>query len=178
MRHLFFYFIFNFHCIYGADFILRKSNNNLKYLIYFFFIIQISSNLIFIYKAHPVQNIYFNIISKPFVYNYLPIDYWGLGNKKTIDYIIDKKNTFSISSSSFTPLENIRFSKKKKYSYSNNIKFYGTQKKFKEVSDFIFTNYYYNKNPKNMEKFQIPKSYTSYYKLIIEGIIVNEVFTK
>ena len=52
------------------------------------------------------------------------------------------------------------------------------KKKFKEVSDFIFTNYYYNKNPKNMEKFQIPKSYTSYYKLIIEGIIVNEVFTK
>ena len=157
-RHLFFLYPFLiFIGIYGADFILRKSNNNLKYLIYFFFIIQISSNLIFIYKAHPVQNIYFNIISKPFVYNYLPIDYWGLGNKKTIDYIIDKKNTFSISSSSFTPLENIRFSKKKNYSYSNNIKFYGTQKKFKKFQILYLQTITITKILKIWKNFKYPK---------------------
>ena len=29
-----------------------------------------------------------------------------------------------------------------------------------------------------MEKFKIPENYKSYYKLIIDGIIVNEVFAK
>ena len=33
----------------------------------------------------------------------LPIDYWGLGNKKTIDISITNKK-ISISTSSFTPL--------------------------------------------------------------------------
>ena len=30
-------------------------------------------------------------------------------------------------------------------------------KKYKNNSDFIFTNYYYNRNPNNYEKYQIPK---------------------
>ena len=42
----------------------------------------------------------------------------------------------------------------------------------------MFTNYYYNRDPKNEEKYKIPKNYKSYYKLIINGITVNEVFSK
>ena len=37
----------------------------------------------------------------------MPIDYWGLGNKKTIDYFYHKTIKISISTSSFTPLINL-----------------------------------------------------------------------
>mgnify|MGYP006262150223 FL=1 len=124
-----------------------------------------------------MQNIYFNFISKPFIEGNLPVDYWGSGNKKTIDYLISNRSNFSISTSSFTPLINLKYSDGK-IPYSQNINFYGTQKNKKNKSDFVFTNYYYNRDPKNEEKYKIPKNYKSYYKLIIDGIIVNEVFAK
>ena len=107
----------------------------------------------------------------------MPVDYWGSGNKKTIDFLITKNKSFSISTSSFTPLINLQYSDNKD-NYAKNIKFFGTQKIYKNNSDYIFTNYYYNRNPKNEEKFQIPKSFISYYKLIINGNTVNEVFAK
>ena len=141
-------------------------------------VIQIISNVYFIFKTHPVQNIYFNFVSKPYIENNLPIDYWGLGNKKTIDFLLSQRINLSVANSSFTPLNNLKYSLKPDFSYSKNITFLGTQEKNKNTSDFIFTNYYYNKNPKNMEKFKIPENYKSYYKLIIDGIIVNEVFAK
>ena len=141
-------------------------------------IIQVLSNINFIIKSHPVQNIYFNFISKPFILKKLPIDYWGLGNKKTIDFLLKKKDKFSISNSSFTPLSNLKFSKNSSLSYADVIKFNGTQEKYKINSDFIFTNYIFNDNPLNNKKFQIPKNYQSYFKLIIDGIIVNEIFIK
>ena len=108
----------------------------------------------------------------------MPVDYWGLGNKKTIDYIISKNKNFSISTSSFSPLVNLRYSDSKRYSYSKNIKFYGTQKNYKNISNFVFTNYYYNRDPENVEKYKIYENYKSYYKLKINNITVNEVFAK
>mgnify|MGYP001445341899 CR=1 FL=1 len=125
-----------------------------------------------------MKNVYFNFIANTFVSGMLPIDYWGSGNKKTIDYLSTTKKKFTISTSSFTPLINLKYSNSENYSYSDNINFYGTQKKYKNNSDFIFTNYFFNKDPKNVEKYEIPKSYKSYYKLIINGITVNEVFAK
>ena len=139
---------------------------------------QTISNIYFIYKSHPVQNIYFNFIVKDFITENMPIDYWGLANKKTIDFLLSKKKNFSISNSSFTPLHYLKFSKRPNLPYSEAIIFNGTSKENKFLSDFIFSNYYFNQNPKNIEKFKIPINYKSYYKLKIDGLIVNEVFAK
>ena len=122
---------------------------------------QLISNMNYIYKAHPVQNVYFNILSKHFIKGNLPVDYWGLGNKKTIDFLLTKKKTFSVSNSSFTPLSNLKFSKNSSLSYADAIKFNGTQEKYKTNSDFLFTNYIFNDNPLNNKKSQIPKNYQS-----------------
>ena len=59
-----------------------------------------------------------------------------------------------------------------------SFQFNGTQEKYKANSDFIFTNYIFNDNPLNNKKFQIPKNYQSYFQLIIDGIVVNEIFVK
>ena len=178
-RHLYFVYPFLIYlAIYGLNVISDIFNNNLKNFFITLVVIQIISNIYFIFKTHPVQNIYFHFVSKPYIENNLPIDYWGLGNKKTIDFLLSQRINFSVANSSFTPLNNLKYSLKPDFSYSKNITFLGTQEKNKNTSDFIFTNYYYNRNPKNMEKFKIPENYKSYYKLIIDGIIVNEVFAK
>ena len=178
-RHLYFVYPFLIYlAIYGLNVISDIFNNNFKNFFITLVVIQIISNIYFIFKTHPVQNIYFNFLSKPYIENNLPVDYWGLGNKKTIDFLLSQRINFSVANSSFTPLNNLKYSLKPDFSYSKNITFLGTQEKNKNTSDFIFTNYYYNRNPKNMEKFKIPENYKSYYKLIIDGIIVNEVFAK
>ena len=141
------------------------------------FFFQFINNCYFIYKAHPLQNIYFNYISKSFINGNFPIDYWGLGNKKTIDYLLKKKKNFSISTSSYIQLENLKYYKSE-INYMNIIDFKGTQVNNKNNSNFIFTNYFYNKNPTKVKKYQVPSDYKSYYKLKIGNIVVNEVFSK
>ena len=92
-RHLFFIYPFLiFFSIYGLSKIKKKFNIIYFKVSIFFIFIQILSNINFIIKSHPVQNIYFNFISKPFIEKKLPIDYWGLGNKKTIDYLLSATN--------------------------------------------------------------------------------------
>ena len=101
-RHLFFiYPVLIIISLFGLKNIFKKFN---KYIIFICVLIslQLLSNFYFIYKSHPVQNVYFNFISKPFIKGNLPIDYWGLGNKTSIDFLVSKKNSFNISSSSFT----------------------------------------------------------------------------
>ena len=178
-RHLFFLYPFLIYLsIYGIHRVSKFIDLKIYKLIIFMLIGQTISNIYFIYKSHPVQNIYFNFIVKDFITENMPIDYWGLANKKTIDFLLSKKKNFSISNSSFTPLHYLKFSKRPNLPYSEAIIFNGTSKENKFLSDFIFSNYYFNQNPKNIEKFKIPINYKSYYKLKIDGLIVNEVFAK
>ena len=154
-----------------------KENFNLIYFksIVFVILLQVSFNINFIYKVHPVQNVFFNFFSKKYATKNLPLDYWGLGNKKTIDYLYSKNKNFSIGTSSYTNLPNLQYSKN---SYNKKIQFNGTAREIKNKSDFIFTNYYYNKDPKHSKSYNIPSEYKSYYKLIIDDMLVNEVFKK
>ena len=176
-RHLYFLYPFIIYfALYGLEFILKKVPKNYKSIVFFLLFLQIINNIIFIYKSHPIQSVYFNIISKQFIKGNLPVDYFGLGNKKTIDFLITENKKFSISNSSFTPLYILIYADNDNFSYDENIQFNGTQISQKNKSDFIFTNYYYDRNPKLVEKYQIPANRKSYFKLIIDGIVVNEVF--
>ena len=178
-RHLFFLYPFLIYLsVYGILIIKKRSNNKIYKLIILLTIIQTLNNIYFIYKSHPVQNIYFNMFSKSYVNGYMPVDYWGVGNKKSVDFILSRNEKFTISNSSFTPLHYLKFSKRDQSSYSDLVSFKGTDIKTKLKSDFIFTNYYFNENPLNIDKFSIPNEFKSYYKLIINGIVVNEVFVK
>ena len=88
-RHLFFLYPFLIYLsLYGIVFL--KKNSKIFSIIISIIIIQVFSNIYFIYKSHPVQNIYFNIFTKKFINGNMPIDYWGLGNKKTIEHVLKR----------------------------------------------------------------------------------------
>ena len=171
---IFFISFYNLFCFIWFRIYLKKVPKNYKSIVFLLFL-QIINNIIFIYKSHPIQSVYFNIISKQFIKGNLPVDYFGLGNKKQLTFLTENKK-FSISNSSFTPLYILIYADNDNFSYDENIQFNGTQISQKNKSDFIFTNYYYDRNPKLVEKYQIPANRKSYFKLIIDGIVVNEVF--
>ena len=176
-RHLYFVYpsliIFIFYLI---NFF--QKNKKIYNLLFFTILIQVFFNFIFIYKSHPVQNIYFNFFAKKIIKNNFPIDYWGAGNGKSIMYLIDNSLYVPvISTSSYTNLNNLQYDKKI-LSHNSKYVFVGTSKVSKKDSNYIFTNYFYHSSPNKESKYIIPKEFTSYYKLVIDGILVNEIFIK
>ena len=46
-----------------------------------------------------------------------------------------------------------------------------------DEADFIFSNYYYYKNPIfNQRRHEIPTNFKSYYKFKIDGKVINELY--
>ena len=115
-RHLFFiYPSLIFLSVQTFNFIKKKYDINFYKYSISIIVLQIIFNSLFIFKSHPLQSVYFNYLSKNFVAGNLPIDYWGLGNKQTIDSLLQKNNgTFlNISTASYTDLNNIHMSNNK-----------------------------------------------------------------
>ncbi len=161
--------------LYFVEYIRKLKNKYIFKIISFILVVQILLNFFYISKHHPHQHVYFNILSKNFVKNNFPIDYWGVSNRETLERIL-KNNEFiyplKISTTSFTDLN------KTKLIIDENLR-----EKFifieddHDNADLIFTNYYYFVRPiYNKKRYNIPNHFQSYYKLRIEGMTINEIF--
>ena len=176
-RHL--YFIYPpliFLGISGFSQLISNKKKVLNYSIISCLIIQIFSSVFFLIKSHPVQNVYFNSLSKKIVKDSFFYDYWGLANKVTMEKLLSNKNLdfpINISASSFTDLNKTKLIMDKKD--RNKFIYVGIDKK---KSDYIFTNYYYITPPITDNKYLVPKNYESIIKLKIGGLVINEVFKK
>ena len=103
------------------------------------------------------------------------IDYWGLGNKEAINFMVNSKtknNNVSVRTASFTPLF---YSKLVTNTDDAHFRFTGTQQ---IDQDFIFTNYVYESDPKYLKKYLIPKNYSKFFSLKRGNIIINEIYKK
>ena len=133
-------------------------------------------NISNIIKLHPFQNIYFNILFEKKANTLFEIDYWGLGNAHSIIKILDTVNESEnviIGTASFTPLNYSKYIINHKR--IKNVTLPGTDK---INSDYIFTNYVYEGNPKYKKKYFIPKNYEKFYTLKKGNIIINEIYKK
>ena len=176
-RHLYFvYPPLAFIAAKGLSEIINISSKKIKIFIYGCLLFQIIFVLNFLVKSHPVQAVYFNYISKNLVADSFFYDYWGVGNKVTLEKLIAEyyhDGPIMISASSFTDLNKTKLimnkNDRKKFIYL------GIDKK---KGDFIFTNYYYNLPPDSDSKYLIPKGYKSIIKLKIGGLLINEIYKK
>ena len=138
-------------------------------------IMQIFFSIHYLYKNHPHQHVYFNILSRGFIENKFAIDYWGVSNHTTLKYLLDDENfkhPIKISTASFTDLNKTKLILDTKY----KDKFISMEDNHSN-SDFIFTNYYYNTRPiVNKKRYSIPSYFKSFYRFEIDGMIVNELF--
>ena len=175
-RHLYFIYpgIIYFIAV-GIEFIFKsKIKNNYKSLFILFLLVGLTYNLTNLIKLHPYQNIYFNSMIEKKANKLFPIDYWGLANLEALKFIInlDKENLKTIRTASFTPLE---ISKKLIKFNKDNIQISGTEDM---GQDYIFTNFYYERNPRYIEKYSIPKNYKKIFSIKRGNIIINEIYEK
>ena len=134
------------------------------------------NNIYILIKLHPYQNVYFNYVVEKKANRLFEIDYWGLANREAINYIInteDLKKNISIRTASFTPLS---YSKKiLKENDTTKFQFDGTTNL---NQDYVFTNYHYEKDPKFLKKYFIPKDYKKVFTIKRGNIIINEIYKK
>ena len=134
----------------------------------------IFSNLIYLllwnFKFHPHQYVYFNPIYKSNFNEKFDMDYWGLSNNTAINYIIQNNDNYpiKIATKSFAALH------KNLLLLSDNDK-----KKVDLVTpneaDFVITNY--SKRVDN--EFIIDESkYKKYYEILVDNISINTVYKK
>jgi hypothetical protein len=58
------------------------------------------------FRAHPMQNVYFNVLAGSDWRRTYELDYWGLGNRAALEYLLahDTSPAFTIRAESFTDL--------------------------------------------------------------------------
>lgn len=175
-RHLYFIYpgIIYFIAV-GVDFILKsKIKKNYKSLFIFFLLAGLIYNLVNLIKLHPYQNIYFNAMIEKKANKLFPIDYWGLANLEALQFVVnlDKENLKTIRPASFTPLD---FSRKLIKLNKDNIQITGTEDL---DQDYIFTNFYYERDPRYTDKYLIPNNYKKIFSIKRGHIIINEIYKK
>ena len=109
----------------------------LKLTFSFFLLFAISSTSLWMFENRPLQNIYFNqFAGKDIKENWL-MDYWGLSNRKALEYIVTRDNSSNIKVASGSDMELWRSIKllnlkdQARISYVANI----------ESANYIITNY-------------------------------------
>ena len=176
-RHL--YFVYPFLIFIsgkGISILIKKSSLTVKKALCLLIFIQIVFVVNFLITNHPVQAVYFNFMSKKIVKDSFFYDYWGVGNKVTLNKLLSSNKydePIIISASSFTDLNKTKLIMEKQD--RDRLIYLGIDKK---KADFIFTNYYYNLPPKTDIKYSIPSNYESILKLEIGGLVINEIFKK
>ena len=107
-RHLYFlYCAVIYFSVYGYNTIIKNKKNYFKYFINFIIFLNISYNLTWIYKNHPYQNNYFNLVSFKYATSKFDLDYWGLSNYQSLKFILnnDNRSNINVSTISFSDLK-------------------------------------------------------------------------
>jgi len=135
----------------------------------------IATNLFYLslwsFKFHPFQNVYFNLLNKKDFNNLFEMDYWGLSNKVSLEYIAQLNLPFpvKVATKSFSSLEKsiliLSDYEKSKIKITHNL----------EEADFIITNYM----KRIRRDFLIDKkNYKKVFEVLVDQKPINTVYKK
>jgi len=76
-----------------------------KFIVLILVIQTIISTIFWMYKYHPMENVYFNFLAGKNIHKNYEVDYYGLSNRKALEYILanDDAPNIIVSKISFTP---------------------------------------------------------------------------
>ncbi|MFT6288765.1 MAG: hypothetical protein ACJA09_003529 [Alcanivorax sp.] len=121
-------------------------------------------NAYWIWNVHPLQNVYFNSFVGSDWRNKFELDYWGLGNREAIQYLLenDSGDVITLKADSRTPLRNTLLILER-----------GERKRIKLVADeedaeYLLTSYREVRESKD-------KKYDDHYNLFYQKIIDDEI---
>ncbi len=127
--------------------------------------------IFWIYKYHPHQYVFFNPFFKNLVVGKMELDYWGVSNRSSLEFInkTDNRNKIKIATISFASLENtLRIMNK------------NDRKKLLIVHDFNHADYAidsYRKKWNKSSSFNLLKTkFKKIYDLKIDGNVINSIY--
>lgn len=125
-------------------------------------------------RTHPLQNVYFNLLAGDRPSARWEYDYWGMANRKALEYILrhDQSPTIPVTTDAVTPLY-AAFSmmppdERRRLIYHQDA----------SPAKYLVTNYRYTRTGDDIGKARARHAalYESFWKLEIDGNIVVEVF--
>jgi len=152
------YFLFICFLLFIVSFISSHQSKIFKIFSKYLLFVLIISNIIWIYKNHPYENLYFNtLVKKP--YQQFDLDWWGLSNYEQIRFVLDfdKSNQIRIWAASGT---SIKATTKNLLTLKEKDRIIVVENK--DDADYILNNYINNL-----------KDYSKEYKLINELKVSN-----
>ena len=131
--------------------------------------ISVVCTAMWMWKAHPLENVYFNVLGGKNLRARYEMDYWGLGNRKALEYILehDKSPVITVWADSFTPLERSVFMLKPEDSRRIRIE------EDKGIAYYVLTNYY---GVKDTDNAKFAREYELFYELKAGDEVVLSVF--
>ena len=173
-RHLYFiYPSFLMINIFSLNYIRIKYLKKIKDKFYVIPIVLILPILFWMVKNHPHQNVYFNLIAGKKFNTLYEMDYWGLSNYHSINYILKNNNKkITIAKIGTTDLmlskNFLKNDVKNKINIINNY----------TEADYIITNFRdWNGEIKDFESL-VPENYEIYHQILVSNIPINVVYKK
>ena len=108
-RHLYFlYPIVIYFTIFGLSFLKDKFNKKYFVIISLLIFINMTYNILWMFKNHPNQYLYFNNLKKNYFVKNFDLDWWGLSHKSVLDHILknDNSDKIHVYAKGFTSLRN------------------------------------------------------------------------
>jgi hypothetical protein len=132
--------------------------------------ISVVRTALWMWNAHPLSNLYFNILAGSNWKTRYELDYWGLGNRQALDYILehDDRPFITLSPDSWTRLENSFLMLKPE-----------DRKRLKLVEDtkqapsYLLTNY---RSAKDTSNSRYNRDYDLFYQIRVEDEVILSVF--
>jgi hypothetical protein len=122
-------------------------------------------------RVHPLQNVYFNALAGSDLKARFDLDYWGLANRKALEYILrhDSSPAITVAAVSETPLQN-----------SIEILDPAERERLRVAAEgesprFIIDNYYGVRNPA-LSGYQ--KDYDLFYEIVVDDEVVLSVWRR
>jgi hypothetical protein len=144
---------------------------------------------VWIWRAHPFQNVYFNVFAGRGLRNRYEMDYWGLGNRRAIEYILAREQNpiINIAADSVTLLgTTMRILKpnerdRVRFANDNSGRFYLYGRDRVRLADdnsgpfYILTNY---RMVKDMDDSKYSRDYQLYYQIKIDSEVILSVYKR
>jgi hypothetical protein len=123
------------------------------------------------WQAHPLQNVYFNVLAGSNLKTRYDLDYWGLGNRMALEYILrhDPSPTIVVGADSETPLHSaidmLTPAERRRVRLAND----------GEPARYVINNYHGFKEADNS---RYARDYDLFHEITIDGEVILSIFRR
>ncbi|HTD15351.1 MAG TPA: hypothetical protein VK673_09240 [Chthoniobacterales bacterium] len=131
--------------------------------------ISVCLTAMWMWKAHPLENVYFNMLAGNNVKARYEVDYWGLANRRALEYILERDHSpvVNVWADSMTPISYSVLMLKREDRWRVRV---GNDKR---VPFYVLTNY---RQVRDIDSAKYDRDYQLFYEIRVDDELVLSVF--